>query len=36
VPSLLSIAAVVAMAIVGWFVTYLLFVRFRRRIPYWL
>jgi ABC-type polysaccharide/polyol phosphate export permease len=36
VPSLLTVTAVVAMAVVGWFVTYLLFVRFRRRIPYWL
>jgi lipopolysaccharide transport system permease protein len=35
-PSLLTIAAVVAMAIVGWFLTYVLFARFRRRIPYWL
>jgi ABC-type polysaccharide/polyol phosphate export permease len=35
-PPLLSIACVVAMAVVGWFMTYLLFTRFRRRIPYWL
>jgi len=36
VPPLLTIAAVVAMAVVGWLLTYLLFARFRRRIPYWL
>jgi len=36
VPSRLTIVAVLAMTIVGWFLTYLLFVRFRRRIPYWL
>jgi lipopolysaccharide transport system permease protein len=35
-PSLLTIAAVLAIAIVGWYLTYLLFARFRRRIPYWL
>lgn len=35
-PSLLTMVAVLAMATVGWFLTYLLFARFRRRIPYWL
>jgi ABC-type polysaccharide/polyol phosphate export permease len=35
-PELLTVAAVFAMAIVGWYLTYLLFARFRRRIPYWL
>jgi lipopolysaccharide transport system permease protein len=35
-PSLLTVAAVIAMAVGGWYVTYLLFARFRRRIPYWL
>jgi len=35
-PPRLTIVAVVAMAVVGWFVTFLLFARFRRRIPYWL
>jgi len=36
VPPLLSVVAVVAMAVLGWYAAYLLFVRFRRRIPYWL
>jgi len=36
VPPLLTIAAVVAIAIGGWIVTYAMFTRFRRRIPYWL
>jgi len=35
-PPLLSVLCVVAMAVVGWWLTYLLFRRFRRRIPYWL
>ena len=35
-PPLLSVACVIAMAVVGWFLTYLVFTRFRRRIPYWL
>lgn len=35
-PPLLTIAAVLVMAIGGWFATYALFARFRRRIPYWL
>lgn len=35
-PSLLTIVAVLAMASAGWYVTYLLFARFRRRVPYWL
>src|SRR5262249_18316337 len=35
-PSSLTIATVTMMAVVGWYITYLLFVRFRRRIPYWL
>ena len=36
VPSLLTVVSVLAMAIVGWYLTYLLYVRFRRRVPYWL
>jgi ABC-type polysaccharide/polyol phosphate export permease len=36
VPSLLTIAAVVAIAVGGWIATYAMFARFRRRIPYWL
>jgi len=36
VPPKLSIVSVLAMAILGWLATYLLLVRFRRRIPYWL
>src|SRR5262245_1672947 len=36
VPSLLTIVVVLAMTIIGWYLTYRLFVRFRRRIPYWL
>jgi len=35
-PSLLTVVSVLAMAIVGWYLTYLLYVRFRRRVPYWL
>lgn len=35
-PPLLTIAAVLVMAIGGWLATYALFARFRRRIPYWL
>lgn len=35
-PSLFTTIAVLAMATVGWYLTYLLFARFRRRIPYWL
>jgi ABC-type polysaccharide/polyol phosphate export permease len=30
------VVSVLAMAVIGWFITYLLFTRFRRRIPYWL
>ena len=36
VPSLLTVAVVVAIAIGGWIATYAMFARFRRRIPYWL
>ena len=36
VPPLLTVAAVVAMAVGGWIATYAMFTRFRRRIPYWL
>jgi ABC-2 type transport system permease protein/lipopolysaccharide transport system permease protein len=35
-PSLLSYAFTIAGAIVGWLVTFDLYARFRRRIPYWL
>jgi lipopolysaccharide transport system permease protein len=36
VPSLLTVAVVVAIAVGGWIATYAMFARFRRRIPYWL
>jgi homopolymeric O-antigen transport system permease protein len=35
-PSLLSYAITIAGAIIGWVVTFDLYARFRRRIPYWL
>lgn len=35
-PSTLTMAVVVALTVGGWFATYRLFARFRRRIPYWL
>jgi lipopolysaccharide transport system permease protein len=35
-PSLLSYAFTIAGAIIGWLVTFDLYARFRRRIPYWL
>jgi len=35
-PPLASMVAVLAMAIIGWTITFLFFARFRRRIPYWL
>jgi ABC-type polysaccharide/polyol phosphate export permease len=35
-PSLLSYAFTIAGAIIGWVVTFDLYARFRRRIPYWL
>jgi lipopolysaccharide transport system permease protein len=36
VPGQLTIIYVIALAVVGWGLTYLVFIRFRRRIPYWL
>jgi ABC-type polysaccharide/polyol phosphate export permease len=36
VPPLFTVVYMVAMAVVGWSLTYLMFARFRRRIPYWL
>jgi ABC-type polysaccharide/polyol phosphate export permease len=35
-PSLLSYGFTIAAAIIGWVVTFDLYARFRRRIPYWL
>ncbi|HEX5865723.1 MAG TPA: ABC transporter permease, partial [Casimicrobiaceae bacterium] len=35
-PSLLTYAVTIAGAIVGWVITFDLYARFRRRIPYWL
>jgi ABC-2 type transport system permease protein/lipopolysaccharide transport system permease protein len=35
-PSLLSYGFTIAGAIIGWVVTFDLYARFRRRIPYWL
>jgi ABC-type polysaccharide/polyol phosphate export permease len=35
-PATLTMVVVVVMAVGGWFATYRLFARFRRRIPYWL
>ena len=35
-PSLLSYAATIGGAVIGWAVTFDLYARFRRRIPYWL
>jgi ABC-2 type transport system permease protein/lipopolysaccharide transport system permease protein len=35
-PSLLSYAFTIAGAVIGWVVTFDLYARFRRRIPYWL
>jgi ABC-type polysaccharide/polyol phosphate export permease len=35
-PSLLSYAVTIGGAVIGWAVTFDLFARFRRRIPYWL
>jgi len=36
VPSLITVASVLVIAVAGWYLAYILYVRFRRRVPYWL
>jgi homopolymeric O-antigen transport system permease protein len=36
VPPLLTVVAVLVIAVGGWGATYAMFARFRRRVPYWL